>query len=250
VKDASSYYDDFSHTYDDARHSGYHAHIDDLETACVRRWLRGGRVLEVGCGTGLLLTRVRNFAPGAVGMDISLGMLRRAAARGHAVSQASVTALPCRDRSFDLAFSFKVLPHVEDLDRGLAEIARVLDDGGVGLLEFYNPRSLRGLWKRIRWWNASVGRASHDREVYTTYHTPEEARRRVAAHLEVCGHCGVVLLTPHPVVHRIPLLGGLLRVLERALSNSALARWAGFYVVVARKRGTAAAGSRRTDGTR
>lgn len=235
MKDVQSYYDDFSHTYDDARHSGYHAHIDDLEAGCVRRWLRGSKLLEVGCGTGLVLARVRRFAPVAIGLDLSRGMLRRAVERGQAVSQGSVLAIPHPDRSFDLVCSFKVLPHVQDLDRGLAEIARVLDDGGIALLEFYNPRSLRGIWKRIRWWNAAVGRASHDREVYTAYHTPEEARRRVAAHLDVRGACGIVLLTPHPAVHRIPLIGALVRGLERALCHTPLAGWAGFYVVVAQK---------------
>jgi len=236
VKDPRTYYDDFSRNYDDARAAGYHAYIDELETSCVRRWLEGGRVLEVGCGTGLLLSRVSTFAPGAVGVDLSGGMLKRARARGLVVGQGSVTALPFPDCSFDLVYSFKVLPHVEALDRAIAEMARVLDQDGLGLLEFYNPRSLRGLWKRIRWWNAAVGSTSHDREVFTAYHSPDEARRAVSAHLEVCGEFGIVILTPHPLAHRVPLLGALLRALERALCHGPLARWAGFYVVVARKR--------------
>ena len=241
MKDTQTYYDDFSHNYDDARDGGYHAHIDALETGCVRRWLPGSRVLEVGCGTGLLLTRVRTFAPAAAGVDLSRGMLRRAVARGHAVSQGSVLALPHRDRSFDLVYSFKVLPHVEQLDHGLAEVERVLDANGVALLEFYNPNSLRGLWKKVRWWKASVGKSSHDREVYTAYHTPEAARAAVARHLDVVGACGVVLLTPIPLAHKVPVVGAVLRALERALCHGPLARLAGFYVVVARKRGAASA---------
>ena len=92
MKDPRSYYDDFSQSYDDARHGGYHAHLDDLEAACVRRWLNGARVLEAGCGTGLLLERVRRFAPRAIGLDLSRGMLRRARARGLPVTEGSVTA--------------------------------------------------------------------------------------------------------------------------------------------------------------
>jgi SAM-dependent methyltransferase len=207
----------------------------------VRRWLRGSRVLEVGCGTGLLLSRVREFAPQVIGVDLSRGMLRRAVERGHRVGQGSVTALPYAASSFDLVYSFKVLPHVDPLDHGLAEIARVLAPGGVAVLEFYNPTSLRGAWKKLRWWNAAVGKASHDRQVFTAYHTPGEARALVGRQLEVCGECGVVLLTPHPIAHRIPLLGPMLRALERWLAPSALARLAGFYVVVARK--PASAGS-------
>jgi len=236
VKDVQAYYDDFSTTYDRGRDRGYHAHIDDLEAACVRRRMRGGRVLELGCGTGLVLERVRGFAPGASGADLSLGMLKRARARGLAVSQASALALPYRDASLDLVYSFKVLPHVERLDVALAEVSRVLAPGGVALLEFYNPVSLRGLWKKLRWWKAPVGAGSHDREVYTAYHTPEAARDVVReAGLEAGGACGIVLLTPHPFAHRVPLLGAILRGCERALAESPLARWAGFYVVIARR---------------
>ena len=246
MKDARTYYDDFSTTYDRARLKGgtYHAHLDDLEAAAVRRWCRGERVLEVGCGTGQIMTRVRRFAPRAVGIDLSGGMLREAKARGLAVAQASATALPFHDRSFDVVFSFKVLPHIEALDTALAEVERVLDEGGVALLEFYNPMSLRGLWKKIRWWTVPVGAASHDRQVYTSYHSPAEARAAVGGMLEVCGAHGIVILTPHSAAHRAPIAGAALRWLERRLDRSPLARWAGFYVVVARKRPAAAARAR------
>jgi ubiquinone/menaquinone biosynthesis C-methylase UbiE len=236
VKDVQVYYDDFSTTYDRGRDRGYHAHIDDLEAACVQRWKRGERVLELGCGTGLVLERVRAFAPAAGGADLSHGMLRRARARGLPVVQASALALPYRDGSLDLVYSFKVLPHVERLDVALAEVGRVLAPGGAALLEFYNPVSLRGLWKKLRWWKAPVGAGSHDREVFTAYHTPERARAAAAAAgLEVEGACGIVLLTPHPIAHRVPLLGAMLRAFERALAESPLACWAGFYVVIARR---------------
>jgi ubiquinone/menaquinone biosynthesis C-methylase UbiE len=236
MKDVRAYYDDFSATYDRGRDRGYHAHIDRLEASCVRRWLPGPRVLEVGCGTGLVLERVRAFAAGAQGADLSGGMLRHARARGLPVVQASALALPYGDRRFDLVYSFKVLPHVEQLDRALAEIARVLDDGGIALIELYNPHSLRGVWKKLRWWRAPVGRASHDREVFTAYHTPAQAAAAVrAAGLEVCGACGIVLLTPHPLAHRVPVAGPVLRWLERVWCESPLARWAGFYVVIARR---------------
>ena len=236
MKDPRAYYDDFSQHYDDARGHGYHALLDDLEAECVRRWVGGPRVLEVGCGTGLLLERVRRFAGRASGMDLSGGMLARAHARGLPVCRASAVELPYRERSFDLVYSFKVLPHIEALDRALGEAARVLDRGGIALFEFYNPASLRGLWKQIRWWNQRVGKASHDREVYTAYHTPDEARARArAAGLEVVGGYGIFVVTPHPFAHRVPLAGAILGAVERALSRGPLARWAGFYIVACRK---------------
>lgn len=238
LKDTRAYYDDFSTRYDDARGHGYHALLDELETECVRRWLEGDRVLEVGCGTGLLLERVRRFAARSAGMDLSPGMLARARARGLPVTRASATALPYREGSFDLVFSFKVLPHVDPLDQALAEVARVLDRGGIALLEFYNPRSLRGLWKKVRWWQERVGRASHDREVYTAYHDPGQARACArAAGLEVVGASGIFVVTPHPLLHRVPIAAPLLAAAERALRDGPLREFGGFYILACRKPG-------------
>jgi len=240
VKDPRRYYDDFSTTYDRPRSDGYHAFIDDLETECVRHWLRGERVLEVGCGTGQILKRVREFAPRAVGVDLSGGMLNHAVARGLAVGQASATQLPFPDRSFDLVYSFKVLPHVPDLDTALREILRVLDVGGVAVLEFYNTHSLRVWWKKARWWRVKIGEGSHDREVHTTYHSPAQVRAMVPAGAKVIGQRGVVIATPHAHAHRIPVAGSVLRGVERALSGP-LAAFGGFYVVAFRREADARA---------
>jgi ubiquinone/menaquinone biosynthesis C-methylase UbiE len=235
VKDPGRYYDDFSLTYDAHREAGYHAFVDDFEAACVRAWLGGPRVLEVGCGTGQVLRRVRRFAPQALGVDLSRGMLRRARERGLPVAQASAMALPFRDGGFDLVYSFKVLPHLPELARALAEIERVLAPGGHAILEFYNPRSARGAWKRLRWWNVSVGAASHDREIHTSYHTPAEARRALPAGLRPVGARGAIVLTPHPGLHRLPLVGPALRAVEGLAGRGPLARLAGFYLLVAER---------------
>lgn len=235
MKDPQRYYDDFSRTYDAHRDAGYHAFVDDFEAECIRAWLGGPRVLEVGCGTGQLLRRVRGFAPRAVGVDLSHGMLAHAAARGLPVGQASALALPFADASFDLVYSCKVLPHVPDLPRALGEIERVLAPGGRAVLEFYNPWSLRVAWKRARWWNASIGAASHDREIHTSYHSPRAARRALPAGLRPIGARGAVVVTPHPGAHRLPLAGPVLRAAERAAGQSVLAAFAGFYLLVAER---------------
>lgn len=234
VKDPRRYYDDFSSTYDLPRSDGYHAFIDDLETRCVRGWMPGPRLLEVGCGTGQIMKRVQAFAPRVVGVDLSGGMLAHARTRGLLVGQASATSLPFRDRSFDLVYSFKVLPHVPDLIAAIEEIHRVLDVGGVAVLEFYNTWSLRVLWKKLRWWRVRVGERSHDREVHTTYHTPAEIRALIPRGATFLGARGVIIATPHAHVHRLPVAGAVLRGIERALSRP-LASVGGFYVVAFRR---------------
>src|SRR5688572_25225052 len=113
--DNRSYYDDFAGWYERERHLPYHRMLDDLEVEIVERYARDKQVLEVGCGTGLILDRVSQFAASARGIDLSGGMLERAAARGLLVAQASATELPIASESVDVAYSFKVLAHIPDI---------------------------------------------------------------------------------------------------------------------------------------
>src|SRR5256885_4763910 len=97
-----AYYDDFSSGYERERGAGYHRLLDDLELQVVAPLARGKRVLEVGCGTGLILGRLAPEAALACGVDLSQGMLRVARARGLSVAAGSATQLPFADASFDL----------------------------------------------------------------------------------------------------------------------------------------------------
>jgi len=117
MKEARDYYDEFSFRYDTGRDRGYHALIDEIEAGLVAEHGRVGKALEAGCGTGLILERLADICPAAVGVDLSGGMLRRARDRGLTVIQADVTALPFKDAAFDCTFSFKVLAHVRDIDQ-------------------------------------------------------------------------------------------------------------------------------------
>ena len=122
--DNRTYYDEFSGWYERERQQPYHRMLDDLEVSLVERYGTGGDVLEVGCGTGLILDRVTSFARSAVGIDLSGGMLAKAHGRGLAVAQASATALPVASESVDVAYSFKVLAHIPDIKTAMAEMAR------------------------------------------------------------------------------------------------------------------------------
>ena len=146
------YYDAFAERYEAQRGEndpgGYHELVDSLEAEFVERYARGRDVLEVGCGTGLLLRRIQTFAQNVRGVDLSPGMLALAKERGLDVVEGSATALPFPDRSFDVTCSFKVLAHVREIETALSEMARVTRPGGHVIAEFYNPLSLRGLVKR------------------------------------------------------------------------------------------------------
>jgi ubiquinone/menaquinone biosynthesis C-methylase UbiE len=241
MKDASdaknrAYYDDFSTGYERERGRGYHRVLDDLEMQVVTPFARGQRVLEVGCGTGLILGRLATNAASAWGLDVSPGMLGAARARGLQVVLGSATSLPFADASFDLVCSFKVLAHVPDIARALTEIARVTRPGGRMILEFYNPWSLRYLAKRIAGPQPiSEGRTEAD--VFTRWDSPRDVQRLLPANVELEGFRGVRVLTPAAFVYKLPLLSSVLARAEHLAVDSPLRRFGGFLIAIARKRG-------------
>jgi ubiquinone/menaquinone biosynthesis C-methylase UbiE len=229
-----AYYDDFATTYDRGRDAGYHRVIDDLEAGIVLPYAAGARVLEVGCGTGLILQRVAPVAGDARGIDLSPGMLAAARARGLNVQEGSATSLPFDAGSFDLVYSFKVLAHVPDVGLALEEVSRVLAPRGVAVLEFYNPWSLRYLARRIAG-SRRIGRSHDEGDIPTRWDSPPEVRRLIPAGLVLERFVGVRVATPAAGLHRIPGLGWALGRLEGRLAETQLAQFGGFLVAIARK---------------
>jgi SAM-dependent methyltransferase len=112
-------------------------------------------VLEVGGGPGELAERVaRDLRADVVMVDISERMVELARARGVDARVGDVQELPFADEAFDVAVAAWMLFHVPDLDRGLAELARVLRPGG-RLVAVTNAeehsRELRGLAGSSSW---------------------------------------------------------------------------------------------------
>ncbi|MBW2731743.1 MAG: methyltransferase domain-containing protein [Deltaproteobacteria bacterium] len=229
------YYDEFSHTYEDQRHRGYHKMLDELEVEVARRYMQG-RVLEAGCGTGLVLERLRPHVDEVVGIDLSSGMLNHARGRQLRVAQATVEGLPFPDESFDGVTSFKVLAHVPGIQEAMAEMARVTRPGGHLVLEFYNRRSLRHLVKMLKS-PSRIGKGYVDTDVFTRYDSLADIDAYLPDSLERIAIHGVRIITPVAQLHDLPFVGPLLARVERRLCES---KWAshfgGFLIVVLRKR--------------
>jgi len=233
--DNRAYYDDFADWYERERHLPYHRMLDDLEVELVERYARDKDVLEVGCGTGLILDRVSKFARSAHGIDLSRGMLARAAKRGLTVAQASATHLPLADASVDVAYSFKVLAHIPDIATAMREMARVVRPGGWVLAEFYNARSLRRLVKAVKPPTA-ISESAHDEHVYTRYDDADAIKSYLPPELRWEATRGIRVITPVAAVLRVPLLGAAVRWAEHRLADLPGARDHGGFLVACCRR--------------
>jgi demethylmenaquinone methyltransferase/2-methoxy-6-polyprenyl-1,4-benzoquinol methylase len=105
----------------------------------------GDRVLDACCGTGDLALASARIGGRVTGVDFSERMLERARRKSGEIEwlQGDALALPFEDDSFDSATVGFGVRNLEDLDGGLAELARVLRPGGrVGVLEITRPEGM------------------------------------------------------------------------------------------------------------
>src|SRR3990167_2985097 len=92
-------------------------------------------VLDVGTGTGIVASALAGRSRWIACIDTSREMLveckKKADLQNLTFDEIDVQYLPLRlNGSFDLATARMVFHHVEDVDRGLAEVYRVLKPGG------------------------------------------------------------------------------------------------------------------------
>ena len=154
-----------------------------LETASALLDGRGGRLLDLGYGSGVFLPELAAHGFRIVGADRhAKGAMVRAMARGEGIDPALVTgdllSLPFAAASIDVVCCLSVLEHVAALDAALAEIRRVLRPGGTALLGYPRVDRLMGVLFR------AIGFAGIEAHHVSTPRDIEAAARR-ALTLEV-----------------------------------------------------------------
>lgn len=238
--DSSSYYDAMSERYDIGRRESYHFYIDSREAEVLEglavKVSEDGVILDGGCGTGLILTHIPWIKDRLFGCDVSKGMIQHAKRRGERVILASLEKLPFRDETFDLVFSFKVLPHIERLEDAVSELIRITKRGGYILLEFYNRYSLRFVIKTLTSWRMSSS-LYRERDITTRYVTIGEVLNILPDNIEVIGIEGIRILTPSGLLWKWRGISLLLELGENLLSNTRFKRYAGFLLFSLKKRG-------------
>lgn len=107
--------------------------IQKRKFQALRSHLReAGRVLDVGCGTGLFLDEISEPGRSVVGVDFSADMLEEARENSTDAYLVSADAdnLPFRDKSFDAVISLTLLQNMPEPRRTIREMARVVEPGG------------------------------------------------------------------------------------------------------------------------
>jgi demethylmenaquinone methyltransferase / 2-methoxy-6-polyprenyl-1,4-benzoquinol methylase len=132
-----------------------------------RRWRRltaeavvrsGDRVLDACCGTGDLAVAAARAGGRVTGLDFSERMLERARRKAPELVwvRGDLLALPFADGAFDAATVGFGVRNVDDLERSLAELRRVVRPGGrLGILEITRPHGPLALFYRA-WFDGVV----------------------------------------------------------------------------------------------
>lgn len=151
--------------------------------------LQERRTLDVGCGGGLLAEEFARLGCAVTGIDPSAKSLE--AARAHArreglaieYRQGVGESLPFPAGAFKIVYCCDTLEHVEDLDKVLGEIARVLNPGGIFLYDTLNRtfRSWLFMIKVLQDWDSTslMPPNLHD---WKSFIKPRELLAGMAAH--------------------------------------------------------------------
>lgn len=128
------------------------------------------RILDVGCGDGVLATRLAQLGLEVTGLDTSADMIdaarRRVKAAGVQVEliEGNAADLPFPGEHFDCVVSVATLCFVDDPSHAVGEMARVLKPGGRLILGELGRWNLWAVQRRIKGWlGSNLWRAAHFR---------------------------------------------------------------------------------------
>jgi SAM-dependent methyltransferase len=121
----------------------YETEIEALGQLMPGESVEGGAVprgVEIGAGSGLFASRLGI----SLGVEPSRAMMEKARARGVEMIEGAAEQLPLEDASFDLSLMVTAICFLDDLERALEELRRILKPGGWALFGFVDRDSPLG----------------------------------------------------------------------------------------------------------
>lgn len=143
---------------DDADSVAFHAREAALNLRVLRRFARKGRLLDIGCSTGLFLCAAREIGWEGQGLEYSPDSSRIAREQHHLdVKMGELRDGTYPRDSFDVVTMWDVIEHVPDPYATLVQIRAILSDDGQVLLKTPNadglyPRMSLRLASRLGFW--------------------------------------------------------------------------------------------------
>ena len=208
--------------------------------------LEGRHILDIGCGIGTFVQRLREFSPHVYGVDVDQERVRKGAtALPHLVVAVS-EQLPFADGAFDVVLLHEVLEHVNDDRVCVAEMVRVIQAAGRIVIFVPNrlyPFETHGIFWRgkyrfgnvplVNWLPASLrGRLAPHVRAYTG-----RGLRRLFDGLPVRVVYHTVIFPGYDnIVARAPILGRILRAITYALERTPLKAFGLSHLLVVEKR--------------
>lgn len=112
------------------------------------------RILDLGCGTGIVARILRERLGGAAritGLDVNAEMIAKARSLAPEIEwhEGNAVALPFADRSFEVVIAQQVLQFVPDRAAALREIERVLVPGGRLIASTWRARPHQPLFEAL-----------------------------------------------------------------------------------------------------
>jgi SAM-dependent methyltransferase len=209
-----------------------------------------GRVLDIGCGTGVYLRRFAELGFTPVGLEPARGMLEsaRRANPGIEIVEGVASQLPFAEASFDFVNALEVYRylHLSDTRAAFAECLRVLKPGGIFFATLVNRWALDGFFilQRVR---QLYLRTEFDRShPHCEFFTPAQARRELQAagfhHVRTVGRLAAPIRLLYKGHERVgALVAERIESMDDRLHElSWTTPFAGHLIAIAERRGAAA----------
>ena len=155
----------------------------------------GERILDLGCGDGVLTQRLVDAGAGVTGFDPDSGLLAKTAARGIVTVQGDGQRLSY-DRAFEAVFSNAALHWMPDHDAVFAGVHRALVPGGRFAVECGGFGNIAAIRTAIRAVAARHGVDAPDQQNYAT--VAETGERLTRAGFEILSCDLIPRPTPLP----------------------------------------------------